>query len=247
MNDSQLIDLGKELVEYCKKYSIPLKYFFEILNDQKVNPMMRGKGMEYQIFLLLKSLLDSSEWIVQKLNLNPQPNMPDVDIGVTHRRTGEIIKIESKPAVRDSMKSGARSKIYRAPFFKVKCHRSRSNIERSQSSNDRYEVDMFDIIITKPSNAIIKGKTIGPELELIQDEELLKILYKYYRVDNGENLRTATQNDWRFVLPSKIAVDGFIPRTPYVLLENDPNWLPISQIEAKMLEIVKVRKTRPRR
>ena len=244
MNDEQLKNLGKEIVEYCKKYSIPLQYFFDILNDQKVNPMMRGKGMEYQIFLLLASLLNPSEWIVQKLNLNPQPNMPDVDIGVTHRRTGEIIKVESKPAVRGSIKSGARSRIYKAPYFQVKCHRSRSNIKRAQSSNDRYEVDIFDIVITNPSNAIIKGKTIGPELELIQDENLLKILFKYYSVEKGEKLIECVQNDWRFVLPSKISVGGFVPRTPYVLLENDPNWLPIDQVEANMLEIVKGRRLR---
>jgi hypothetical protein len=173
--------------------------------------------------------------------------MPDVDIGVMHRRTGEIIKVESKPAVRGSIKSGTRSRIYKAPYFQVKCHRSRSNIKRAQTSNDRYEEDIFDIIITNPSNAIIKGGTIGPELELIQDKQLLEILFKYYSVQSKEKLIEVVQKDWRFVIPRKIAVDGFVPRTPYVLLESDPNWLPIDQIEANMLKIVELRKTRARR
>ena len=131
MNEEQLIDLGKGLVEYCIKYSIPLQYFFEILNDQKVNPMMRGKGMEYNILLYLQSSLDPGEWGVEKLNLNPQPNMPDVDIGVTHRRTGERLKVEAKPSVRGSMSSGKRSRVHKVPHFKVKCHRSRSNMKKS--------------------------------------------------------------------------------------------------------------------
>jgi len=236
--------LGGKVVEYCKKYSIPIEYFFDIVEDQKVNPMMRGKGMEYEIYLLLQKHLTPSEWIVQKLNLNPQPNMPDVDIGVTHRRTGIILKVEAKPSVRDSMNSGKKTKNYKVPHFKVKCHRSRSNISLSGSSNDRYAVDTFDIVITNPSNSIIKGKTIGPDLELIQDEELLRILFDYYKVGDMEGLLKAINNDWRFVLPSEIAVEGFIPRTPYVLLENDPHWLPIGQIESKMLEIVRRMKRR---
>ncbi len=239
MNDEELREIGKKVEGYCKKYSIPLEYFFEILGDQKVSPMMRGKGMEYEIYLLLQRYLSPSEWIVHKLNLNPQPNMPDVDIGVTHRRTGIILKVESKPSVRESMNSGQKAKNYKVTHFRVKCHRSRSNIALSGSSNDRYAIDIFDIIITKPSNSIVKGKTIGPELELIQNKELLRILFGHYGVDNMEGLVEAINNDWRFVLPGEIAVEGFIPRTPYVLLDNDPHWLDIGQIESKMLEIVR--------
>ncbi|MBM4275586.1 MAG: hypothetical protein FJ128_02500 [Deltaproteobacteria bacterium] len=239
MDDEKLISLGRQVEEYCGKYLIPLEYFFDILNDQKVNPMMRGKGMEYNILLLLQNQLASSEWIIQKLNLNPQPNMPDVDIGVTHRRTGVIIKVESKPAVRDSMKSGKRSKKCKIPHFNVKCHRSRSSLKLSGTTNDRYAIDVFDIVITNPMNSIIKGKTIGPDLELIQDEEIFKILSNYYKVHDRDDLLKRIANDWRFVIPAEISEKGFIPRTPLVLLENDPNWLPINQIETKMLKIVR--------
>lgn len=245
MNEEQLKDLGKGLVEYCKKYSIPLQYFFEILNDQKVNPMMRGKGMEYNIFLYLQSSLEPGEWGVEKLNLNPQPNMPDVDIGVTHRRTGERLKVEAKPSVRGSMSSGTRSKVHKVPHFKVKCHRSRSSMKKPM--NDRYEVDTFDIIITNPSNAILKGRTFGPELEIIQDKKVLKTLYEYYKVDNESSLIQAVDDDWRFVVSSDIAIEGYLPRTPYVLLKDDPNWLQIGRIGEIMLDIVIKRKARPKR
>jgi hypothetical protein len=236
MEDYELRDLGQKVQEYCEKYSIPIEYFFDILNDQKVNPMMRGKGWEFEILSAIRPYLNPSEWIIQKLNLNPQPNMPDVDVGVTHCRTGIILKVESKPAVRGSISSGEKSRIARVPHFKVKCHRSRSN--KSLITNDAYAVDVFDIIITKPINAMFKGGTIGPDLEIIKDEKIINKLFAHYMVENSKNLLNAMNNDWRFVLSKDIAVNGFIPRTPYVLLSNDPNWMSINHIEKKMLEIV---------
>lgn len=40
-------NLANELIQYCKKYFIPGNHIFEILQDQKVVPMIQGKGMEY--------------------------------------------------------------------------------------------------------------------------------------------------------------------------------------------------------
>jgi len=79
---------------------------------------------------LLNSLLDHSEWSVQKLNLLPSPGISDEDISITHLRTGKIIKVESKNAVRGSISTGKRARIHKVPHFKVKCHRSRSNLKK---------------------------------------------------------------------------------------------------------------------
>lgn len=247
MTDDELRQLGIKLVDYCNKYLIPVQYVFDILNDQKVTPMTRGKAMEYNVFLLLKAQLNQSEWSVEKLNLSAQSGTPDEDISITHRRTGIILKVESKSAVRGSMSNGERSRICRGiPHFKVKCHRSRSNISLSETTNDSYSQDAFDLIITNPLNAIYQGKTVGEDLELIHNESVVRILYSQYSVSNKEDLFTAISRDWRFVLPTSIAVDGFIPRTPYVLLTNDPHWLPIGQVESKLLDIVRGRTTRNR-
>ena len=81
-------ELGKHLAAYCQKYKIPLQYAFNILEDQKVVPIIRGKATEYQVLLLLKDLLNPNEWSVQKLNLNAQSNHCDEDITVTHLRSG---------------------------------------------------------------------------------------------------------------------------------------------------------------
>ena len=44
-----------------------------------------------------------------------------------------------------------------------------------------------------------------------------------------------------------IAVDGVIPRTPAVRLENDPVWRPISEIEQALLDFTRTHRARMRR
>lgn len=242
MNSEEKIELAERLLTYCTKFAIPLPYLFEILEDQKVTPMIRGKAMEYNIYLLLDSMLPRITWSVQKLNLNAQTGFNDEDVSITHRRTGVILKVESKSAVRASIKSGSRSKILTVPHFNVKCHRSRSNIKLAGSSNDRYSVDSFDVIITNPSNAIFEGNTVGEHLEVVRKSDLVALLKDFYGVESDEELIVATAHDWRFCIPRDIAIDGFIPRTPYVRLDNDENWRPISDLEQRLLEVVEERR-----
>jgi len=238
MNSQEKIKLADELLRYCKKFNISLDYLFAILEDQKVTPMIRGKAMEYNAYLLLETGLPKSVWSVQKLNLNAQPGMYDEDISITHRRTGIILKVESKSAVRGSISTGARSRILNEAHFKVKSHRSRSNIKLAGTSNDRYSVDSFDILLTNTSNAIFEGNTVGEYLEVIHNDELKKLLYDFYKVDNDLDLIAKCESDWRFCIPKDIAEEGFIPRTPYVKLKSDVNWRPISEIEERLLKVI---------
>ena len=120
--------------------------------------MLRGKAAEYDAVYILQQTLSSQEWTVNKLNLNPQPGTKDQDIGVRHRRTGIELIIETKSAVRGSMRSGARSKNHITPYYSVKRHRSRTNKDRVY--NDQYLADDFDVLVATPANAIIKGKTV---------------------------------------------------------------------------------------
>lgn len=242
MTNEEKIKLSDDLLRYCKKFNVPLDFLFEILEDQKVTPMIRGKAMEYNAFLLLDKILSKATWSVQKLNLNAQTGLHDEDISITHRRTGIILKVESKSTVRGSISNGKRSRILNVPHFNVKSHRSRSNIKLAGSSNDRYSVDSFDILITNTSNAIFEGNTVGEHLEVVHNEELKKMLYDFYQVSNDVDLIHACENDWRFVIPKDIAIDGFIPRTPYVKLENDDNWKSIVMIEDRLLGVVEERR-----
>ncbi|GAB62072.1 MAG: hypothetical protein DWB56_08575 [Candidatus Jettenia sp.] len=243
----ELRELKKRITDYCNKFDIPRNFLFAILEDQKVTPMIRGKAMEYNAFLLLDKNLPKSIWSVQKLNLNAQPGVYDEDISITHRRSGVILKVESKSAVRGSISDGSRSRILDCSHFKVKCHRSRSNIKLAGTSNDRYALGCFDIVLTNPLNAIFEGNTIGETFEIINDIKIKEMLYKRYSVDNDENLIKACSIDWLYCIPEDIAENGFIPRTPYVKLINDPHWRPINEIEKRLTEVVKMRRNNLRR
>ena len=238
MTDQEKLELSGKLIQYCRKFGVPIEFLFEVLEDQKVTPMIRGKAMEYNVFLLLDRILPRATWSVQKLNLNAQAGLYDEDVSVTHRRTGIILEVESKSAVRGSIKDGKRSRKMNEPYFNVKSHRSRSNIKLAGSSNDRYSVDSFDILITNTSNAIFEGNTVGENLEVIYNENLKKILYNFYNVSSDEDLVLACYSDWRYCIPKNIAIDGFVPRTPYVKLANDENWKPVSGIEDRLLDVV---------
>jgi len=231
--------LGKDLLAYCEKYDIPVDRVFEILEDQKVLPMLRGKATEYNGTAALESLLNKVEWQVNKLNPNPQPNRPDEDIEIIHRKTKTSIVVETKNAVRGSMTTGLRCRIIREPHFKVKSHRSRSNLQKAATSNDRYAADTWDVLISNPYNAIIKGGTSGRNFELIDKDGILEVLYDHYGVSTSDELSRAASKDWRFVLPVDIAEDGFIPRTPSVLLSQDPNWHPLDQLQEHLEAIVR--------
>lgn len=239
MNNEQLSNLGAQLLDYCNKFNIPFDYLFEILEDQKVTPMIRGKAMEYNVYLVLEKYLSKASWSVQKLNLNAQTGTSDEDVSVTHRRTGIILKVESKSAVRGSISDGVRTRIHKVPHFKVKSHRSRSNISLAGTSNDRYSVDSFDVIITTSENSMYQGNTVGEHLEIVHKKGVKPFLFDHFGVDNAQDLIKICQADWRFCIPTDIAEDGFIPRTPYVLLTEDPNWRPLDELEKRLLKIVK--------
>ena len=117
MNELEKLNLAERLLGFCHKFNVPLEFLFEILEDQKVTPMIRGKAMEYSAFLLLDAALPKSAWSVQKLNLNAQQGTYDEDITITHRRTGVILKVESKSSVRGSFSDGTRSRKMKKPIF----------------------------------------------------------------------------------------------------------------------------------
>lgn len=241
-------DLINEVQEYCDEYDIPEEYLFKILKDSKVVPMIRGKATEYNAFLYLRKHLNKDQWLVEKLNLNAQNNMYDEDVSITSTTTGIRLKVEVKNACRGSFSTGSRQHKY--PFFKVKCHRSRSNMSKADTTNDRYIVGEFDLLVCNPSNALYEGATFEEHLQIKKDQKLIDLLYKHYHVTNEKALVNACNNDWRFVFPSDIAEDKdgqlAIPRTPFVHLENDPHWTTIENLESRLQQLV-VKKYKRRR
>ena len=221
--------------EYCDTYNIPKEHLLDILEDQKVLPMIRGKATEYIGAAVLRQVLDPRDWDVQKLNLNPQRGKYDEDVSITYRRTGDRLKAETKNAVRGKFSLGTR--VTRAPHFAVKCHKSRSNLTKAH--NDRYEVGDFDVLLCNVSNSIFRGKSLDRGLPLVDNEEAVRWLKQYYNVETDADLRRCSYDDWRVCLPVTIALeDGTIPRTPRVLMENDPNWFGLDQLAANLRSLI---------
>ena len=238
-------EIGEKILEYCNNYKIPEDYLIDILIDQKVVPMIRGKATEYSVLLLLQKTLNSHEWSVAKLNLNAQSGIHDEDVTITHQRTGIIIKVECKNASRGSFQYSNRSRFSHEPFCSIKCHKSRSDLSKASTTNDRYLVGDFDIIVSNLSNAVIEGATYTENFELINKKEVIEKLAEHYNCSpTYEAIFNASYNDWRFAMAEEIAEDGVIPRTPKVLLQNDPNWHPITEIEGYLLSFIKSHKSR---
>ena len=233
--NEEALRVYNSITEYCETYNIPREHLLDILEDQKVVPMIRGKATEYIGALILKRTLDSRDWLVEKLNLNPQPGIYDEDISVTFRRTGKRLKAETKSAVRGSFKLG--TKKTPQPHFKVKSHKSRSHL--SKATNDKYFVNDFDILISNVSNAIFRSKPLDRGLPLIKDEEAVKWLKKHYGVSTDSEVRRCAYDDWRICLPKSIALeDNTIPRTPIICMLDDPDWFGPEKLAQKLRSLI---------
>ncbi len=221
--------------EYCETYNIPQENLIDILEDQKVLPMIRGKATEYIGAVVLRQALDPRDWSVDKLNLNPQPSVIDEDVSITYRMTGKRLKAETKNAVRGKFSMGTRTTP--VPHFAVKCHKSRSHL--TKATNDRYLVGDFDVLLCNVSNSIFRGKSQSRGLPLIVNTSALNWLKAYYGVETEAELRRCAYDDWRVCLPSDIADEvGAIPRTPRVLMKHDPNWFSIDQLGLKLRSLI---------
>ena len=225
----------RSISEYCETYNIPRENLLDILEDQKVLPMIRGKATEYIGAAVLRKTLDPREWSVEKLNLNPQPGTYDEDISITFKRTGARLKAETKNGVRGKFSLGTRKNP--CAHFTVKCHKSRSHLTKEH--NDKYEVGDFDVLLCNVSNAIFQGRVLARGLPFIADQDAIQWLKDYYDVSTDDELRRCAYDDWRICLPVSIASpNGTIPRTPLVRMQNDPNWFALDQLATNLRTLI---------
>ena len=63
-NEQEILRVFNGVTEYCRTYNIPRENLLDILEDQKVLPMIRGKATEYVGAAFLKQVLDPRDWIV---------------------------------------------------------------------------------------------------------------------------------------------------------------------------------------
>ena len=236
-SEDEILRVFTGIKQYCETYNIPRENLLDILEDQKVLPMIRGKATEYVGAAFLKQVLDPRDWIVEKLNLNPQPGTVDEDVSITFRRTGDRLKAETKNAVRGSFKLQTRRRPW--PNFTVKCHKSRSNLVLQSTTNDRYLVGEFDLLLCNVSNSLFRGRALESGLPLLDNPGAIEWLMNFYGVDSERELVRKAYDDWRLCLPVTIADgDGVIPRTPSVLMEADPNWFTADALAANLRTLI---------
>lgn len=236
-DQDEMLRVFTGITEYCRIYNIPRDNLLDILEDQKVLPMIRGKAIEYVGAAFLRQVLDPREWLVEKLNLNPQPGRNDEDVSITFRRTGTRLKAETKNAVRGSFKMGTVKRP--GPYFNVKCHKSRSNLNRQNTTNDRYVVGEFDLLLCNVSNALFRGKALEAGLPLIENQAAIEWVMAFYQVETAGELSRSAYDDWRLCLPVTIAnADGVISRTPAIQMENDPNWFAADSLAANLRTLI---------
>jgi hypothetical protein len=152
------------LERYCSEFNIPIKHLPAILNDAKVNPMIRGKGFEFSALETLDNLLDDTVFTVSKPTMNAQIDSHDVDVLVERINPLTSYSIECKLASKGSFRVSALG----AASFKVKCMRSRTigdrvievrapqlgiSVKQLSAHKDSYVFKDFDVVYSSLANA----------------------------------------------------------------------------------------------
>lgn len=160
-------DWREKVEQYCDKYNIPVSYLAETLYEPKVVPMIRGKGFEFSVMMVLQETLPRNEWRVSKATMLEETSFHDTDIRVFHKRTGRVVRVECKLAKKEGYKvyADGHSEI------RVKCMRSRTLgaakvkelapklgvTEQALSiHNDQYLTADFDVVVTSIGNAFYR-------------------------------------------------------------------------------------------
>lgn len=164
MESNQYDKVLEKLKKYCDYYNIPSKHIVTIMSDVKVIPMIRGKGFEFIISDMLKTILQKDEWEVSNPNINAQSEVHDVDVYVTRIKDKKQVRIECKLSKKDSFRINENN-----PNVSVKCMRSRTlsdnematrmarryGVDRQQvlAHADNYREEDFDFVVTSLGNA----------------------------------------------------------------------------------------------
>jgi len=160
-------DWQQKVKEYCEKYNLPILYLAETLYEPKVVPMIRGKGFEFSVMMVLQQFLPKNEWIVSKATMSEEIGFHDTDIRVFHKRTGKVVRVECKLA----KKEGYRLYADGHSEIRVKCMRSRTlgaakvkelapklgvDEQVLLIHNDQYLSADFDVVVTSIGNAFYR-------------------------------------------------------------------------------------------
>ena len=95
------------------------------------------------------------------------------------------------------------------------------------------------MLLCNVSNAIFRGNSLDRGLPLIENTEAIAWLKEFYNVSADDELRRKSYEDWRACIPVTIAEsDTTLPRTPKVLMENDPNWFGLDELSIQLRTLI---------
>lgn len=209
-----------QILEYCTEHNIPVESLPYILNDQKVIPMIRGKGFEFSAYALLKDYLPSEIWDIDKPALNAQFGSHDMDVRVIHKATNQEISVECKMASGDSVKpltKGPNSPLR----IRIKCMRSRTlgdeqaeklatvlgiSAKSVKSHRDSYRPHNFDVVLTTIGNAFYITDTQRNSFVWNPTEYAIEFLQRLGRSTKPTNLKDFAFNKMYVAKSEDIAV-----------------------------------------
>lgn len=253
MNNPKKPDWIEALEDYCSEFNIPKEKLAQILQDPKVNPMIRGKGFEYSSLLFLQENLNLDIYEVSKPNMNAQSTQHDVDILVKHKPSGATISIECKLSGKGSFKKSKNGLYYST----VKCMRSRTlgeelikqrapqigvTVPQLRAHKDSYLYTDFDLVFSSFANAFYTTEKDSGAYIWNPSEDQITFLKKLLDEDESQ-LQKATFNFILIAKASDVAPIGgysectrrdckrqkvcpFIPNYPVVNFDSNTN-LPI--------------------
>ena len=232
-----------DLMTYCNEFNIPIAFLAEIMQDAKVNPMIRGKGFEYSALDSLRKSLSNKIWQVTKPSMNASAMFHDVDILVKHLGSQVDISVECKLSGKGSFKQHRDGRV----LASVKCMRSRTlgvelinqrapqmgvSVPHLTAHKDSYLSSDFDIVISSLGNAFYETDEVTGSYvwkPKIEDREILqKILgpdisdqkrgaFEYFVVAKASDLapKAGFKNCPRNACKKKSTCE-FIPNYPVV-------------------------------
>ena len=227
--------------EYCSKNLIPVDSLIDILEDSTVTTVIRGKSARYQLYWFLKNNLDGDVFDVRLFTVYSKLTDEEDYIKIVHKETGKEFVVKVVNSCRGSFSIGEVCTYMTETNFNARCCKGDFHI--NETNGDRYLAKEFDLLAVNPLNSIYRGAFITNYFEI--KSENYSILKKQYNVDTMEEAEVAASNDWRFVFPKDIAVaiDGkkYLPKTPYIILDDDKNWFKFESLQDKLIKRAKKR------
>ena len=257
-NSADVKELEK-ILKYCDEHGLSSKYFYAVINEPKVVPMVRGIGFEYTALELLENtLLEDPRFKAQKTIVNEQATVKGSDLEILDTLNGNVISLECKLAAGKSVK--VVSQRNRQNHCKVKVMRSRTlgdaMIARKAPSlgvlnsdleahRDSYYYTEFDIVVMNLRNAFYVT-TDHNTFEFQPSSEEWELLENFYsssdRDEIDRKLKISIFYAWSEDLtPSKLDIPcsrrncgsshcKFIPNYPIFSFDNTYPWRPLERL-----------------